>query len=103
MRPSRAWSEDDARTLLGWAKDLGCNFVRLAHYPHSEAMLRIADEMGLMVWAEVPVYWSIQWENPRTLHNAENQLSEMMITTAPLSSSTRSRTRRPSARREIVS
>src|SRR5882762_3056242 len=92
MRPSRAWSEDDARTLLGWAKDLGCNFVRLAHYPHSEAMLRIADEMGLMVWAEVPVYWSIQWENPRTLHNAENQLSEMMITTAPLSSSTRSRT-----------
>jgi beta-glucuronidase len=74
----RAWSEDDARALLGWAKELGCNFVRLAHYPHNEAMLRMADQMGLMVWAEVPVYWTIQWENPRTLHNAENQLSEMM-------------------------
>ena len=76
--PGRGWSEDDARTLLGWAKELGCNFVRLAHYPHNEAMLRMADQMGLMVWAEVPVYWNIQWENPETLQNAENQLKEMI-------------------------
>lgn len=76
--PGRAWSEDDARTLLSWAKELGCNFVRLAHYPHNEAMLRMADQMGLMVWAEVPVYWNIQWENPQTLGNAENQLKEMI-------------------------
>ena len=78
MHAARAWNEDDARTLLGWAKELGCNFVRLAHYPHNEAMLRMADQMGLMVWAEVPVYWTIQWENPQTLHNAENQLNEMI-------------------------
>jgi beta-glucuronidase len=78
LRPGRAWSEEDARTLLSWAKELGCNFVRLAHYPHNEAMLRMADQMGLMVWAEVPVYWTIQWENPETLHNAENQLKEMI-------------------------
>jgi beta-glucuronidase len=77
-RAGRAWSEDDARTLLGWAKELGCNFVRLAHYPHNEAMLRMADQMGLLVWAEVPVYWTIQWENPTTLRNAENQLEEMI-------------------------
>jgi beta-glucuronidase len=77
-RPGRAWSEDDARTLLSWAKELGCNFVRLAHYPHNEAMLRMADQMGVMVWAEVPVYWTIQWENLQTLHNAENQLKEMV-------------------------
>jgi beta-glucuronidase len=77
-RPGRAWSEDDARTLLSWAKELGCNFVRLAHYPHNDSMLRMADQMGLMVWAEVPVYWTIQWENLQTLHNAENQLNEMI-------------------------
>jgi beta-glucuronidase len=77
-RPGRAWSDDDARTLLSWAKELGCNFVRLAHYPHNEAMLRMADQMGIIVWAEVPVYWTIQWENPQTLHNAENQLDEMI-------------------------
>jgi beta-glucuronidase len=77
-RPGRAWSEDDARTLLGWAKELGCNFVRLAHYPHNEAMLRTADQMGIMAWGEVPVYWTIQWENPDTLRNAQNQLNEMI-------------------------
>ena len=77
-RPGRAWSEQDARTLLGWARELGCNFVRLAHYPHSEAMLRVADEMGVMVWEEVPVYWTIQWENPDTLRNARNQLNEVV-------------------------
>ncbi len=78
LRSGRAWSEDDARTLLGWAKELGCNFVRLAHYPHNEAMLRMADQMGVLVWGEVPVYWTIQWENPETLHNAENQLKAMI-------------------------
>jgi len=77
-RSGRAWTEDDARTLLGWAKELGCNFVRLAHYPHNEAMLRLADEMGLLVWGEVPVYWTIEWENPNTLRNAQNQLSDMI-------------------------
>jgi beta-glucuronidase len=77
-RPGRAWSEDDARTLLSWAKELGCNFIRLAHYPHNESMSRMADQMGLMIWAEVPVYWTIQWENPQTMHNAENQLEEMI-------------------------
>jgi beta-glucuronidase len=76
--PRRAWSEDDARTLLSWAKELGCNFVRLAHYPHNESMVRMADQMGLMVWEEVPVYWTIQWANPETLHNAENQLAELV-------------------------
>lgn len=76
LHPGRAWSRDDARILLTWAKELGCNFVRLAHYPHNENMVRMADQMGLMVWEEVPVYWTIEWENPETLRNAGNQLAE---------------------------
>jgi beta-glucuronidase len=78
MREGRAFSREDARVLLGWVKDLGANFVRLAHYPHNEHIVRLADEMGLMVWAEIPVYWTIQWENPSTLENAKNQLTEMI-------------------------
>jgi len=78
IRGGRANSREDARTLLGWAKELGANFVRLAHYPHNEYMLREADRMGIMVWSEVPVYWTIQWENPATFANAQNQLSEMI-------------------------
>jgi beta-glucuronidase len=77
-RSGRAWSEADAETLLGWAKELDCNFVRLAHYPHDERMTRLADRMGIMVWSEVPVYWMIDWENPATLANATNQLREMI-------------------------
>jgi beta-glucuronidase len=78
VRGGRAFSEEDAQTLLGWARELGCNFVRLTHYPHGENMTRLADRMGLMVWSEIPVYWDIDWENPATLQNAENQLHEMI-------------------------
>ncbi|MFK7758413.1 MAG: glycoside hydrolase family 2 protein [Phycisphaerales bacterium] len=74
----RTRTESDSRQLLEWAKELGCNFVRLAHYPHPEYMTRLADEMGLLVWSEVPVYWTIDWENEDTYLNAENQLTEMI-------------------------
>jgi len=74
----RAWSEADAKELLGWAKQLNCNFVRLAHYPHSEHMARLADEMGIMCWEEIPVYWTIQWTNQATLANAKQQLSDLI-------------------------
>ena len=74
----RAHSRADARQLLQWAKELGCNYVRLAHYPHNEHMVRMADEIGLLVWKEIPVYWTIDWDNPDTYRNAENQLTEMI-------------------------
>jgi beta-glucuronidase len=74
----RAWSEADARKLLGAAKELGCNFVRLAHYPHNEHMARVADEMGILCWEEIPVYWTIQWTNPATLANAKKQLGDLI-------------------------
>ena len=76
--PGRNRGEGDLRMLLTWAKQLHCNYVRLAHYPHNEIMLRLADELGLMVWAEVPVYWTISWENPETYANAQKQLTDLI-------------------------
>jgi beta-glucuronidase len=78
LRGGRAWSEADARLLLGWAKELGCDFVRLAHYPHNEHMARLADKLGIMCWEEVPVYWTIQWTNAETLANAKQQLTDLI-------------------------
>ena len=78
FRDGRAFNAEDAQTLLGWVKELGCNFVRFAHYPHSENEIRLADRMGLLVWSEVPVYWDIDWQNPATLANAEAQLRDMI-------------------------
>jgi beta-glucuronidase len=75
-RTGRAYTDQDAETLLGWAKELGCNFVRLAHYPHDETMLRAADRMGLLVWSENPVYWALDFDNPKVLVKAEQQLDE---------------------------
>ena len=75
-RTGRANTDKDAETLLGWAKELGCNFVRLAHYPHDETMLRAADRMGVLVWSENPVYWALQFDNPKVLAKAEQQLDE---------------------------
>ena len=74
----RANSVNDARTLLSWAKELGCNFVRLAHYPHHEEMVREAERMGILVWSEIPVYWTIAWKNPKTYENACRQLTDMI-------------------------
>ncbi len=76
FRGGRAFSEEDDKVLLDWARELGCNFVRLAHYPYNEAMARLADRMGILVWSEIPVYWSIAWENPATLENAKEQLRD---------------------------
>jgi len=78
FRGGRAFAAEDDQILLGWAKELGCNYVRLAHYPHNEAMVRLADRMGLLVWGEIPVYWGIDWQDPGTLENAEGQLRELI-------------------------
>ena len=74
----RANSTEDAHILLSWAKELGCNFVRLAHYPHNEYAVREAERMGILVWSEIPVYWTIAWKNPKTYTNAERQLTDMI-------------------------
>lgn len=78
FRSGRAFSPEDDQTLLGWAKELGCNFVRLAHYPHNEYMARVADKLGLLLWEEVPVYWGNDWTNPKTLEVAEEQMRDLV-------------------------
>jgi beta-glucuronidase len=78
MRGGRGLSGDEVKTLLGWVKELGSNFVRLAHYPHDEHTTREADRLGLLVWSEIPVYWTIQFDNPPTYEQAHQQLEEMI-------------------------
>ena len=78
--PSRAFDEASARALLEIAKnDLHCNFVRLAHYPHAAVMTRMADEMGLLVWSEIPVYWDVAFDNPDTLETALHMQEENIV------------------------
>jgi beta-glucuronidase len=74
----RAYSKEDALHLLGQAKELNANMVRLAHYPHNENMTRTADSLGILVWSEIPVYWTIEFTNDTVLQKAKTQLNEMI-------------------------
>ncbi|MBO9422969.1 hypothetical protein J7481_25915 [Labrenzia sp. R4_2] len=71
-------NEADLRARFDHARDLGCNYLRLAHYPHHELAAQLADELGFLLWEEIPVYWAIDFENPATYRDAENQLSELI-------------------------
>lgn len=74
----KALTDEERIENLRIARELGCNFMRLAHYPHHENMARLADEMGILLWEEVPVYWDIDFDNPATYEDAENQLMELI-------------------------
>ncbi|WP_297096546.1 glycoside hydrolase family 2 protein [uncultured Draconibacterium sp.] len=78
LRADRANSVEDAQLVLGWAKELGCNFIRLAHYPHQENILREADKMGILLWEELPLYWGIDWKDQNVLQKAKQQYSEVI-------------------------
>ncbi|MBC8052662.1 MAG: beta galactosidase jelly roll domain-containing protein [Sphingobacteriaceae bacterium] len=74
----RAYSESDAKTLLTWAKELGCNFIRLAHYPQNDHIVRMAEKMGLMMWEEIPVYQGIAFGDAKMQSKMDAMLSEMV-------------------------
>jgi beta-glucuronidase len=74
----RAYSQKDADSLLGWAKELGCNLVRLAHYPHNENMVRRAEKMGMMVWDEIPVYQNIEFAESSVPAKMDLMMKEMI-------------------------
>jgi len=77
-RTGRCIAEKDDSTLISWSKFLGANFLRLAHYPHNEKMVRMAERNGIMLWSEIPVYWTLDWTNPNTFACASRQLKEMI-------------------------
>jgi beta-glucuronidase len=78
LKAGVATDRADAEAQFRLAKELGANYVRLAHYPHNEHTVRLADEMGLMLWSEIPVYWAIDWRNDATQRLANRMMSEMV-------------------------
>lgn len=76
----KSTNEEVIRDTIECVKnDLNGNFLRLAHYPHPRLFAKLADEMGILLWEEIPVYWAIDFENRRTYEDAENQLSELVL------------------------
>lgn len=78
VKNGKAVTEEECEATILTAKELGCNFMRLAHYPHTEAMSKLADRLGIMLWEEIPVYWAIRFGNPQAFADARNQLLELI-------------------------
>lgn len=74
----RALTDEERLENIRIAKELGCNYMRVAHYPHNERMAQLADEAGILLWEEIPVYWGIQFDSEDTYTDAENQLKELI-------------------------
>ncbi len=74
----KALTDEERIENIKLAKELGCNFMRVAHYPHHENMAKLADELGMLLWEEIPVYWAILFNRDKTYADAENQLRELI-------------------------
>lgn len=78
QRMGRAFSPADADMLLSEARALGVNTIRLAHYPQNEYIVRKAEQMGFMLWEEIPVWQSIDFTNDVTMGKARTMFDEML-------------------------
>lgn len=79
QRKGRAFSEADATMLLSEAKALGANMIRLAHYPQNEFIVRLAEQMGFMLWEEIPVWQGIDFSSEETRKKAQKMIVEMVL------------------------
>lgn len=79
QRQGRAYSEQDAIALLSEAKGLEVNMIRLAHYPQNEYIVRLAEQMGLMLWEEIPVWQGIDFKDSSTRLKAQRMYTEMLL------------------------
>ncbi|SNZ17008.1 beta-galactosidase [Natronoarchaeum philippinense] len=55
----------------------GANFLRLAHYPQSHALLDAADEAGLILWEEIPVVNEVT-DSTAFVENSRRMIREMV-------------------------
>ncbi len=58
-------------------KELGANTIRLAHYQHSQDFYDACDEMGFIIWAEIP-FISVMNQDPAAHQNCISQMKELI-------------------------
>ncbi|MHA1697302.1 MAG: glycoside hydrolase family 2 protein [Promethearchaeota archaeon] len=75
----REYPRSERRKDLIAIKSIGFNFVRTAHYSHDEALIECADEIGILIGEEIPVYWDIDFSKPRTQRLAVRMLKRLVF------------------------
>ncbi len=65
---------EDAKLI----KELGANTIRLAHYQHSQDFYDACDELGFVIWAEIP-FISVMNKAPEAHQNCISQMKELIV------------------------
>ena len=83
-RPLKGWaiSAADQAEDFDLLRDMGGNAVRLAHYQHDQYSYELADALGFVVWAEIPLVNKVSFDgssaSPALAANARLQLTELI-------------------------
>ena len=83
-RPAKGWaiSQADQAQDFDLLRDMGGNAVRLAHYQHDQYSYELADSLGFVIWAEIPLVNEVSFDgssaSPDLAANARQQLTELI-------------------------
>jgi beta-galactosidase len=83
-RPVKGWavSYADQHQDFDLLRNLGANAVRLAHYQHDEYSYELADALGIVAWAEIPLVNKVSFDGSAAsaalTSNAQQQLTELI-------------------------
>jgi len=83
-RPVKGWaiSRADQEHDFDYLLDMGGNTVRLAHYQHDQRSYELADERGIVAWAEIPLVNQVSFDGTPASQafaaNATQQLLELI-------------------------
>jgi beta-galactosidase len=84
-RPVKGWaiSRADQEQDFDYLLDMGGNAVRLAHYQHDQRSYELADERGIVAWAEIPLVNQVSFDGTPASEafaaNAKQQLIELIL------------------------
>ncbi|WCN79573.1 glycoside hydrolase family 2 protein [Micromonospora sp. LH3U1] len=78
-RAGAGWAVNDAQHTQDFdlVREIGATTVRLAHYQHDQKAYQLADERGLVVWAEIPLVDNIT-DSAAFRANTRQQLTELI-------------------------
>ncbi|WP_328222503.1 MULTISPECIES: glycoside hydrolase family 2 protein [unclassified Streptomyces] len=78
-RAVKGWAVTDADHTQDFdlIRELGANAIRMAHYQHDQKDYELADERGLIVWAEIPLVNSVT-DSPAFTASTQNQMRELI-------------------------
>lgn len=78
MPMGRSMPEDLRRRDIQEMKKIGFNALRTAHYPHDESLMKIADEEGILILEEIPVYWGCEFGSKHFLKLAMRMIKTLI-------------------------